>query len=103
MDLLSWPEVFAADYVIKSIIISVWAPLLLLFHLLFPAYLSGTVGGDRRTQMHKQTHSTTHTTPGRTTVKPTAFIINIPTTKQVYMRESEKDKKHFVLMLLNKG
>lgn len=29
MDLPSWPEVFAADYVIKSIIISVWAPLLL--------------------------------------------------------------------------
>lgn len=26
MDLLSWPEVFVADYVIKSIIISVWAP-----------------------------------------------------------------------------
>lgn len=36
MDLLSWPEVFAADYVIKSIIISVWAPFAPLLHLLFP-------------------------------------------------------------------
>ena len=35
MDLLSWPEVFAADYVIKSIIISVWAPLLLCFIFFF--------------------------------------------------------------------
>lgn len=31
MDLPSWPEVFAADYVIKSIIISVWASQLLCF------------------------------------------------------------------------
>lgn len=35
MDLLSWPEVFVADYVIKSIIISVWAPLLLCFIFFF--------------------------------------------------------------------
>lgn len=35
MDLLSWPEVFGADYVIKSIIISVWAPLLLCFIFFF--------------------------------------------------------------------
>lgn len=35
MDLPSWPEVFAADYVIKSIIISVWAPLLLRFIVFF--------------------------------------------------------------------
>lgn len=35
MDLLSEPEVLAADYVIKSIIISVWAPLLLGFKPLF--------------------------------------------------------------------
>lgn len=36
MDLLSGPEVPAADYVIKSIIISVWAPLLLAIKPLFP-------------------------------------------------------------------
>lgn len=35
MDLLSRPEVLAADYVIKSIIISVWAPLFLGFILYF--------------------------------------------------------------------
>lgn len=35
MDLPSWPEVFAADYVIKSIIISVWAPRLLCFIFFF--------------------------------------------------------------------
>ncbi len=35
MDLLSEPEVLAADYVIKSIIISVWTPLLLCFKPLF--------------------------------------------------------------------
>lgn len=35
MDLLFEPEVLAADYVIKSIIIFVWAPLLLGFKPLF--------------------------------------------------------------------
>lgn len=35
MDLPSWPEVFVADYVIKSIIISVWAPPFLCFIFFF--------------------------------------------------------------------
>lgn len=54
MDLLSGPEVLAADYVIKSIIISVWAPLLLGFKPLFPVQLSGTKR--RQKSIHTQNH-----------------------------------------------
>lgn len=54
MDLLSGPEVPAADYVIKSIIISVWAPLLLGIKPLFPVKLSGTER--RQKSIHTQKH-----------------------------------------------
>lgn len=60
MDLLSWPEVFAADYVIKSIIISLWAPLLLCFIFFFLcSWVERWVG----TGVHKYKcrHKHTHT------------------------------------------
>lgn len=55
MDLLSGPEVPAADYVIKSIIISVWAPLLLGIKPLFPVKLSGTERRQKSINTHTQT------------------------------------------------
>lgn len=53
MDLLSGPEVPAADYVIKSIIISVWAPLLLGIKPLFPVKQRE----DKRAYTHKNIYN----------------------------------------------